>query len=297
MKYLALLLTSFILSPISFAKADKVTSKRHYFDQEVPKLEAKLFAPGIVSISGRYEYAMTFSPDLSEMYFSAQEDGDVAAIYSSKQNNGVWQPLEKLRLTEGEKAGEMQAFITRDNQKLFFTAYNSDFTDTKIWVAQRNGNAWGKAEKLLSPANDAEVFYSTLAQNGDLFYTDIFKSQVYVSKLVDGKYSSTQPVTIPFGIHPFISPAQDFLLVDAKSSEENRKDSDIYAYFKKSDGSWSEPVRLGDEVNTRYSETVPSVTPDGKYLFFSRYDDVGGTSNFYWISTKVISDLKRNVAL
>ena len=49
---------------------------------------------------------------------------------------------------------------------------------------------------------------------------------------------------------------------------------------------------LGNEVNSNFGETSPSITPDGKYLFFSRYNDEGGLPNFYWVSTEIIHKLK-----
>jgi hypothetical protein len=38
-----------------------------------------------------------------------------------------------------------------------------------------------------------------------------------------------------------------------------------------------------------HSETCPSLSPDGRYLFFSRYNEPGGLSNIYWISSAVIA--------
>jgi len=37
---------------------------------------------------------------------------------------------------------------------------------------------------------------------------------------------------------------------------------------------------LGDIVNSDFFEAVPSVTPDGKYLFFSRYNEENELSIF-----------------
>jgi hypothetical protein len=50
-------------------------------------------------------------------------------------------------------------------------------------------------------------------------------------------------------------------------------------------------ANLGLEVNTEYAETCPSLSSDGQYLFFSRYDEGGAVSNIYWISSSVIGDV------
>lgn len=49
---------------------------------------------------------------------------------------------------------------------------------------------------------------------------------------------------------------------------------------------------LGSEVNSNFAETCPSITPDGKYLFFGRYNEERELSNLYWVSTEVIEKLR-----
>jgi len=203
---------------------------------------------------------------------------------------------KKVNFTQGEKAGEIEPFVTQDGKHIYFTAYNKDFTDTKIWVVNRENNGWSTAKKLKSPNNNEEVFNSTLASNGDLYFTDIFKSQTFYSPLKNGQYPEIFPADIPFGIHGFISPDQSYLLVDNRNIEEkSRKDRDLYVYFKQKDGSWSKPINLGEGINSKVSETVPTVSPDGKFLFFSRFDEKGGFSNIYWVSTEVIEKLRSKV--
>ena len=277
----------------SYSQDEIPGSEALYFGQKLPGLTPEIFAPGVVSVDGRYEFGISFSPDLDEMYFSVQKEGETADILFSKLDNKKWGPIQKADFTKGEKAGEMEPFLSLDGKQIYFTAYNSDFTDTKIWFANRVNNGWGNAIKLDSPVNDEEVFNSVLAKNGDLFYTDIFKSKTYYSASKNGKYPEVQEVTIEFGVHGFISPSQDYLLVDTRNKEDkNRKDRDIYVYFKNEDGTWSAPKSLGETVNSNVNETVPSVTPDGKYLFFSRYNEEGGFSNFYWVDAKIIESLR-----
>ena len=72
---------------------------------------------------------------------------------------------------------------------------------------------------------------------------------------------------------------------------DDKEEKAIYVYFKNKNG-WSKSINLGNKVNSNFSETCPSITPDGKYLFFSRYDEEGGLSNFYWVSTEIIEKLR-----
>lgn len=57
-------------------------------------------------------------------------------------------------------------------------------------------------------------------------------------------------------------------------------------------GSWTMPVNLGKNINTENREFSPSVSPDGKYLFFVR--DFGGEKgDIYWVDAKIIEELKK----
>ena len=284
------------LSNMAYGQNKEPKLEGKYLGQTPPSLTPQVFAPGLISIQGRYEMGVSFTPNFEEVYFSSQKEGDVASIHYSQITNGVWQPIKKANFTQSQKAGEMEPFVTQDGKHIYFTAYNKDFTDTKIWVVNREDNGWSTAKKLKSPINNEEVFNSTLASNGDLFYTDIFKSQTFYSPLKNGQYLEIFPADIPFGIHGFISPDQSYLLVDNRNKEENsRKDRDLYVYFKQKDGAWSKPINLGDRINSTVSETVPTVSPDGKYLFFSRFDEKEGFSNIYWVSTEVIEKLRPKI--
>jgi len=273
--------------------SDARTTEGSYFGQNPPGMTAEIFAPGTVSVNGRYEYAVSFSPDLDEMYFSGNKEDDVQIVYFSKLKNKKWTNPRKANFTNDKKKNELEAFVNNNGNKIYFTAYDSIFSDEKIWYVNRLENSWSNAIELDSPINDDIVFYSTEAKNGDLFYTSISKWKTYYAPNKNGKFPEVHEVGIEFGVHAFISPSQDFLLVNGQNKEDDqRKDNDIYVYFKKKDGSWSKPFNLGNEVNSKFGETCPSITPDGKYLFFSRYNEEGGLSNIYWVSAEIINRLR-----
>jgi hypothetical protein len=264
-----------------------------YFGQKAPGLIPELFAPGIISISGRSEMGVSFSPDLDEMYFTVQKGPGVPAdIYFSTLEDNKWTPFKKSNFTKGNKAGEMEPNVSYDGNKIYFTAYNADFTDTSIWYVNRLNNGWSDAIKLDSPLNEHEVMTSTLAKNGDLYYTNLSKRfKTYYAPNINGKYPKFQEAEIEFGGHAFISPSQDYLIVDARNKEDKNQKADFYAYFKKKDGAWTKPINLGITVNSTFDETVATVTPDGKYLIFSRRTE-GNALNLYWVSTEVIENVR-----
>ena len=272
-------------------KPSDSTGLQPYFGQTPPGREAERFAPNVVSVQGRYEYGVSFTPDLSEIYFSGNGEDGIQSVYVSKWTDSLWTAPKITSLTQGRKKNEFEAFVSPNGQQLVFAAYDSIFSDERIWMLKKGPSGWGSARLLDSPVNDALVFYPTLADNGDLFYTNISELKLYWAPLRKGGYPEALVLEIPQGLHGFIAPDQSFLLFDAPKAEG--KDRDIHVCFKATDGSWSEPVNLGPSVNSDFTETCPSVSPDGKYLFFSRYNEVNGMSDIYWVDAACIVEAKR----
>ena len=65
--------------------------------------------------------------------------------------------------------------------------------------------------------------------------------------------------------------------------------ADLYITFRNSNDIWTEPVSLGEEINTSALETNAFVTPDEKYMFFTRKFDV------YWVKADFIGNIKNQV--
>jgi len=79
--------------------------------------------------------------------------------------------------------------------------------------------------------------------------------------------------------------------VDARNKEDKNQKTDFYVYFKKKDGAWTKPINLGITVNSIFDEKSANVTPDGKYLIFSRRSE-GQALKLFWVSTEVIENVR-----
>lgn len=270
---------------------DSSTVISPYFGQKTPGLTAEIFAPGVISLEGRYEHSVSFSPDLDEIYFTGSWKDKSTHIYYSILKNNKWSTPQKANFTKGKKKEEMESFMNLKGDKIYFTAYDSIFGDEKIWYVDRLKDSWSDAKKLESPINDDMVFYSNQAKNGDLYYFNISKRKTYYAPNKNGKFPEVKEINIR-GAHAFISPNEDYIVINARNREKAERKSDIYVYFKEKDGTWSKAFNLGEGINSNFLETCPSITPDGKYLFFGRYNEKDGLSNIYWASTEVIHQLK-----
>ena len=274
---------------------DSSTKESLYFGQKPPGLIPEVFAPGIVSIDGRFEGTVSFSSELTAMYFAADNKDEETHIYFSKLEGNNWTPIKRVDFTNGKKNEEMHPFVSPDDKRIYFTAMDSAFADEKIWYVNRLGDSWSDAIMLDSPINDDLVFFPNQAKNGDLYYFNLTKFKTYYAPNKNGEFPEVREVALESGHHAFISPSQDYLILTARNEEEDgRKDNDMYVYFKEKGGTWTKPINLGSTINTSLNEKGPRITPDGKYLFFGRdeRDIEPGLANIYWVSTEVIEKLR-----
>lgn len=275
-------------------EGDSSIEESFYLGQKPPGLVPELFAPGIVSVNGRFEGTVSFSPDLKEMYFAADNEDEETSIYFSKLVDDKWTTIEKVDFTKGEKNEEMHPFVSPDGKRVYFTAMDSAFTDEKIWYVNRLEDSWSDAMLLDSPINDDLVFFPNQAENGDLYYFNLSKFKTFYAPNINGEFPEVQEVTLESGHHAFISPSQDYLILTARNEEDGRRDNDMYIYFKEKDGTWTKPINLGNTINTSFNEKAPRISPDGKYLFFGRdeRDIEPGLANIFWVSTEIIEKLR-----
>jgi hypothetical protein len=60
---------------------------------------------------------------------------------------------------------------------------------------------------------------------------------------------------------------------------------DLFASYLLKDGTWSQAVRLFERADPREYESCPTVSPDGRFLFFGRDHDI------YWVRAAIIEEL------
>jgi len=287
------LLSFFSLAIPANSEADTVCSSvvGPYFGQQPPVDEAALFAPGIISIEGRYEYALSFSPDGKEILFSAEVPDQPAAIYLCRIEHDEWSTPRKVSLSGGKKKSEMEPFFTPDGKRIYFAPYDEGM-DVRIWVVDRTKDGWIRPRALGPPFSNHPAFFPTTTMAGTVYYTNLTERKVFRAELEGDDVIMAQDAGLELGMQAFIAPDDSFVLVDGRP--EGTEKADVFVAFRNEDGSWTRPVNLGPKVNTDYSETCPSLSHDGKYLFFSRYNEAGERSNIYWIESTVIFGARVN---
>jgi hypothetical protein len=213
-------------------------------------------------------------------------------------------------------------------ESLFFTgkplstAEGEEVEHDIFRVENRNGR-WGEAENLGPPVNTAGSESAVaVAADGTLYFhrpTESGPSDIWKAVWDGSRFN--EPVRLGSPVNtdrnearPFIAPDQSYMIF-----QSNREGSlgfqDLFITVRGKDGSWGEPSSLGEGVNSAASEFTPSVTPDGRYLFFSTYRGIepellegrsysellemyrwpqNGYSTLYWVATESIEEFPRN---
>lgn len=185
----------------------------------------------------------------------------------------------------------------------------------------------GEPRPVGPPINGEEnAAYPSVTKDGTLYISKRFSDKsekICRSALVDGKYQKLEVLPAVINktndnYHAFISPDETYLI----KPYYGLKDSigvgwNYYVSFRKPDGGWGELINLGPSVNSERCGGTPSLSPDGKYLFYQAWTEspdgwahdrrytlreliqkeilipAGYTNyNIYWVETTIIDALK-----
>lgn len=330
MKKLFLLLLSCLILTCNLSVAQNVQldSKSDFFSNSpVSDKEAVLFKPHFISTSMN-EFNAVFMPALDELYFSVRFRSNYFVILNCKKKNGVIQEPEIASFSGVYQ--DADPFITSDGKYLYFCSdrpvNNSDtLKDWNIWRLKRDGKRWVDLELLPFNTPNKSEMYPTLSNNGNVYFhadyespsmaVDFSKTDIYRSKYVDNHYSTPEKITeVSSNVSewdPFISPNEDYLIFSSPR-QDTYGAGDMYISFY-NNGTWTLPKNMGPIINSPAMDYCASLSPDGKYLFFSSYRSMttlpdqphsyaelqktvngplNGYGDIYWIKASIIDQLR-----
>jgi hypothetical protein len=279
-----------------------------YFGQPVPGLTPELFAPGIVNTDG-IEFNGVFSPDGREFFFGRHVAG-VDTMFHSVYAEGRWSDPVRLPAFPGDVSGDMA--VSPDGLELYFLGqhpneYAPENPTWDIWVSHRVDREWTLARVVPPPiSTEAMEVYPVVVGDGSLYFssdrpgglgpTDLYRAQ----RLPDGSFAEPvnvgPPVNSEFGTgDTFVAQDESYMIFSSRRPPSLGR-GDLFVSFRLDDGRWGEPIHLGDVINTEEHEFCPMVTPDGRYLFFTRlyggsWENATGGAVF-WIDARFIDQFR-----
>lgn len=275
-----------------------------YFGQNPPLEIPQIFAPDVISVKGKFEYGISFSPDYKEFAYGVLNIRDESGqIYYSKRTNNKW--TNPVLASFIGNSGVFLPFFTPDGKSLLFTQTQKDSATyiTDIWIVNKLDSGWDKPLRFPEPINSATREGSvSMALNKTLYFTSgrncigipNCPAMIFSSRNKDGKYST---VDKEYQLNRngdnesiFVSANESFAI----TSNVSNNNSDLYISYRDSINKWSSPIRLDSTINTKDWELRPFVSADNKYLFFTRMTFSKNEpidSDIYWVDIERI--LKR----
>ena len=256
-----------------------------YFGYNTPGLVPELFIP---------------KKDTSTDWTLGNKDSlNMQEFYFTYTGNSPFEPRVVVYRNEGN--------YYRVNKYSFFeNTSNSDVLYSRWNYIKRTDSGWSKIKSLGSmfEREDWGIMSLSISNKGTIVIDDYKNNDVIrISRIKEGKRQEPELLgpeinTGKWTAHPFIAPDESYLIWDSER-EEGYGDSDLYISFQQPDGSWGNAINMGDKINTALQENGARVTTDGKYLTFTRseeiFDENGGShweSYKYWVDAKVIENLK-----
>jgi hypothetical protein len=315
LRFATLISMAMIAAGVSLTQDDSLESADFpvltgpYLGQEQPGLIPKIFAPGVVSTINHEHSSLIVSPDGKEIFWSEitapLSDQSLHRIVFTRQVDGCWAHPQTATFSGQHK--DDYPFMSPDGSRLFFCSNRPSSDKSKegrghdIWFTKRTNTGWSAPELLGYPfTGEAKTWEPSVTNSGVMYFLGYHKDDqrdygIYRSSIVGEQYAEPELLNESINTEypdrcPYIAPDESYLIFSSKRPG-GYGGFDLYVSFRSKNGSWIEPHNLGPDVNLKYHERFPGVSPDGRFLFFTRPNGKNN-GDIYWVDARVLDDLK-----
>lgn len=202
--------------------------------------------------------------------------------------------VEALDKNVNSDYSELNPLLSPDGKTLYFSRKNhpDNIGGTKdkedIWYSELDSTGhWSLARNMGTNFNNKDPNFINSIQSvtpdgrsaimllGNRYKKNgKMEAGVSISSNIGGNWSKPVPLNIK-NDYNFNERANYFLTNNRKTllmsveREDSRGERDLYVSFMNADSSWTEPMNLGNVVNTANDESAPFLAADDKTLYFS----------------------------
>lgn len=197
------------------------------------------------------------------------------------------------------EAADYYPWITNEENFLAFTTRRRGPTAAKlevdgyyasdVYISKLENGRWKKAESagpvintsldeqvvgLKADGSEMQIYIDHIDKFGDI-YTSTKKNNSYTKLIPFPEHINKQ-------IEHSASVSADGNTLFFVRAESRDEQTDIFICRKLPNGAWSQPFKLGDEINSSYNEDFPYLSSDGVTLYFSSegHNTIGGFDLF-----------------
>jgi ankyrin repeat protein len=272
-----------------------------YMGQQPPVHDdgPRLFALDIVSTHRFQHGTIAFSPTGDESMWSSQiaiqETGysDGLMLFSHIEN-GQWTEPAPASFSHLGLSDDVPFYLPRGERLYFLSVRRTPGEESgqgeRIWYVDRTPSGWSEPRIVEGGPNTLDLHWEfSVAADTSIYVAS--RGDLYVSRYVSGRYA--EPESLGTRVNsdadesmPFIAPDESYLLFTRFRHPDNLGFSDLWISFPDELGEWTEPVNLGERINS-VAGICPIVSPDGRYLFFQ-----SGADDNYWVDAGFIERLR-----
>jgi Tol biopolymer transport system component len=248
-----------------------------------PKPE--LYGPGLFS-TGAWDFFLAFSPgERRALFCRANDSFTVYQIYETRRDpGGTWSAPVVPRFAGSWSNADPH--ITHDGRTVFFISnrpgpgQTGAQTTMDIWSASLDSTGeWEEAVRVPEPVSvpGVDEWSPSVAANGNLYFgsdrpTGFGANDLWVARWNGSSYDSLANLgdsinTSRGEVEPWIARDESYLIFSGRGRSDGVGGFDLYL-SRRVGGTWSK-ARPIDGVNTMGLEFNQSVSPDGKWLYFS----------------------------
>jgi Tol biopolymer transport system component len=291
-----------------FSQSDNATKlKGKYLGHKPPGVRAVKFNEGVL-VGDKRSFNVSFSPDWKELFFSyykgtPEHPHPEYEIRYFKQVDGVWYGPE-VAFFSG-KYSDVDVTFSPDGKQLFFTSDrpHPKSADMDIYYLEKKETRWSKPIYAGTEVNTIHnEVHAVLSAKRNLFFASnrpggFGDKDLYRAEWIEGRFTHVTNLGPEVNSEYldsdcFIAQDESYIVFDTIRPEDGGQPQ-IYVSFQTGDNIWTKAVSVGEVVNTIDGSSAPTLSPDGKYLFFKRRQ--GKDRGIHWISTEIIDNLKKKI--
>lgn len=261
-----------------------------YFGQSRPGRKPERFAPAELGSISKWVVGIAFSAAGDECFLTVGGPSyGGSKIFRATMVDGAWTPFTAPPSLDGYVlTGE--AHFSRDEQTLYFTG-KRPAEPQRIWAMHRAGTQWEPPGLLPGAVNaEGDAYRGNSTTDGTWYFGRNLRGmmQIYRTRESPGGDLTAEKLGPPvnnnaFDGDPCVAPDERWILFNSGRAG-GRGGSDLYVSFADGEDGWSTPVNLGPEFNSRYDEYGAHLSPDGKYIFFTRHAPTGAEIHWFIVS-------------
>ena len=292
-------LTFFLIFGLFSCKSS--TESTDYLGQNAPDSVPVIFAPDIVSLKGRLEHGLSFSPDMRELAFGIQSKDDFSGkIYHSKKVENNW--TEPIVFEPLKNECVYLPYFSPDGKSMLYAKSKSDTDNgyTDIGIIEKINNDWCSPKIIKAPLNStSREANACMTFDGTIYFSsnrncegkeNCHTADLFYSKLVDNEYESVKVISEFISSNDeesvFISPKEEYIIFCRYTNNETWMD--LYISYRDINNKWIEPQIIDSTINSKEWDRRPFVSIDNNFLFFTRLQ-IGEKglieSDIYWVNT------------